>query len=388
MNYLSKNTIISKSYKTVSSFSAKYYKKVITTIILVLVTISLFYGVKYAYNKLSGKIEIISMKRPFLNTYAVKSDGTEIMTNIVLITHAFTRDECEVQYYEALDKNMHFLGCSSYSEFPDVVSNPHDVLHDPKIKAHSYDYCALTRGWLHCFRNPDKYIKCDKPQALISESDFGNYEGLNPDSNVKKEYDFIYICLKDGDKKEGDKDCPQTWQSFNRNWDVAKKCLEIMCKKGYKSLLVGRIGCNIPSKCEGITQLTDFMPYHEFIKCYNKARAIFLPNTTDASPRCETEAMCHDLPALTNEDLLGGWKYVESGVSGEFFKNDMSNFESVLDTFMNNLNSGKYKARDHFIKNWGKYNSGRKFKEFVGQVFKPAELNFKLEEIDYIKPGV
>ena len=102
-----------------------------------------------------NKIDTMDMKRPFLNIYDDKGNKT----NVVFITHPFTRDECIVQYNEAKKKGNHFLGMSSYCEFPAIVSNPHDVLHDPTIDAWTkYNYYELTEGWCHCFREPDKYI--------------------------------------------------------------------------------------------------------------------------------------------------------------------------------------------------------------------------------------
>ena len=78
-----------------------------------------------------NQVQPMSMKRPFLNIYDDKGNKT----NVVFITHPFTRDECIVQYNEAKKKGNHFLGMSSYCEFPAIVSNPHDVLHDPTIDA-------------------------------------------------------------------------------------------------------------------------------------------------------------------------------------------------------------------------------------------------------------
>ena len=144
--------------------------------------------------------DVPNMKRPFLNMWGVRKDGTEFLVNIVFITHPFTRDECIVQYNDAKDKGCHFLGLSSYSEFPGLVSNPHDVLHDPKNKAWTdYDYFKLSRGWLSCFReeNNTKWIKSGFPQVNIAESDFANYEVHKPDPSVKKEYDFIELELNE-----------------------------------------------------------------------------------------------------------------------------------------------------------------------------------------------
>jgi hypothetical protein len=334
------------------------------------------------------------MKRPFLNMWGVRKDGSEFLTNIIFITHPFTRDECIVQYNEAKAKGVHFLGLSSYSEYPGPISNQHDILHDRTIDAWTkYDYFQLTRGWLSCFseENNKKWIKQGFPCVNIAESNFANYEQHLPDPNVKKDYDFIYICLKDGEpiEKDGKKDCPEGWQSFNRNYEKAKAFLDIMCKKHkLKGLLVGRIGCQMPPNCHNLMELTDFLEYSKFIKQYNRCKFIFAPNLTDASPRCISEAMCFNLPVLMNTGILGGWEYVSKD-SGEFFDaNKPEEFEPILDNFLKKLNNNEYKPREWFIQNYGKYNSGKRLKKFVGEVFKPEELNFKMDEVEYLKPGI
>ena len=268
---------------------------------------------------------------------------------------------------------------SSYCEFPGPVLNPHDVLHDRNLDAWKYDYFKLTDGWCHCFRNQNlQFIPTTVKQALISESDFANFENHKPDTNIKKEYDFLYICLKDNDK------CEAGWQAYNRNWDEAKVCLDIMCKKyKLKGLLIGRINCDIPANCHNIMEMTDFQDYHVFIQNYNKCKFIFLPNISDASPRVMTEAMCYNLPVLVNKNIVGGWKYVTSETGEEFTMND---FEEKLDKFINNLD--KYKSRDFIINNYGAENSGKRLLEFVKQVYKPEDLNIDLNEVKYLKPGI
>ena len=381
--------------KTISSSITKTgytYKQIILGIIISTVIVIALWGIYRWYLAKYTIQEIPSMKRPFLNMWGVRKDGSEFLTNIVFITHPFTRDECIVQYNEAKSKGVHFLGLSSYSEFPGEISNSSDVLHDRNIDAWTkYDYFQLTRGWLSCFsdENNKKWIKQGFPCVNITESDFANYEQHQPDPNVKKEYDFIYICLKDGDKKEGDKDCPIGWQAYNRNYEKAKAFLDIMCKKyKLKGLLVGRIGCQMPPNCHNLMELTDFMEYSTFIKQYNRCKFIFAPNLTDASPRCVSEAICFNLPVLMNSGILGGWQYI-SKESGEFFNaNKSEEFEPILDNFLNKLNNNEYKPREWFIQNYGKYNSGKRLKKFVGEVFKPEELNFKMDEVEYLKPGI
>jgi len=377
-------------------YSTKHIVIGILTVIIILYVLMKLYrwysGSNGNIYNISGFVgEVPTMKRPFLNLYAVMKDGKEIATNIVFITHSFTRDDCEVDYNKFKSEGMHFLGLSSYSEFPGPISNPHDVLHDPKHKAYTYNYFDLTRGWCSVFReeNNKKWMREGFPRIQLAESDFANYEQHLPDPSVKKEYDFIYVCLKDGDKKEGDKDCPAGWQSTIRSWSQAKKCLDIMCNKyKLKGLLIGRIGCEVPATCHQLMELTDFQEYSTFIKNYNKCKFIFIPNYAEASCRVCTEAMCFNLPVLMNSNILGGWNYINDQ-TGEFFDTDnVDTFEPVLDKFMKKLNNNEYTPREWFIKNYGKYNSGKKLMEFVKSIFKESELNVKYEEVQYMKCGI
>lgn len=353
--------------------------------------IYLLYNLTIRIKKINNNT-VAMMKRPFLNMWGVRKDGTEFLVNIVFITHPFTRDECIIQYNEAKANGVHFLGLSSYSEFPGPIANPNDLLHDKTVDAWTkYDYFKLTRGWLSCFReeNNKKWIKEGFPLVNITESDFANYEQHIPDPTIKKEYDFIYICLKDGDKKQGDTDCPLGWQAYIHNFEQTRKLLDIMCSKfNLKGLLVGRIGCTLPKNCHQLMETTDFLDYHTFIKQYNKCRFMINFNGSDASARCTTESMCFNLPILMNKDILGGWHYINDQ-TGEFV--DMYNydeFEKTLTKFLHKLQNNEYKPREWFINNYGKYHSGKRLLNFVKQVFKPNELNFNFNDVQYLKPAI
>jgi len=385
---------ITKSKKTLETITGYTYKQIILGIIICTVIVLALCGVyRWYINKYTIQ-EVPSMKRPFLNMWGVRKDGSEFLTNIVFITHPFTRDECIVQYNEAKSKGVHFLGLSSYSEFPGPISNKHDVLHDRTIDAWTkYDYFQLTRGWLSCFseENNKKWIKQGFPCVNIAESNFANYEQHQPDPNVKKEYDFIYICLKDGEpiEKDGEKDCPEGWQSTIRDWNTVKKLLDVMCDKyKLKGLLVGRIGCSIPKQCHQLMEQTDFMEYSTFIKQFNRCKFILTASFADCSPRTLSEAMCFNLPVLVNKNILGGWEYVNDQTGTFYDPNNLETFPATIDNFLKKLNNNEYKPREWFIQNYGKYNSGKRLKKFVGEVFKPDELNFKMDDVEYLKPGI
>jgi hypothetical protein len=283
-----------------------------------------------------------------------------------------------------------FIGISSYMEFPHVPTNPEDNYKEEHFKQiqenFAYDhvtpyyldmYFEMCKGWLHCFKNPEKYIPIDKPHALISESDFVNYKQIPYDENNEREFDFLYSCPKVSPTSNCD-----DWVSHNKNWELAKKCLPVLCKKfKLKGLLVGRKDCELPEGCDEYITTTGWLDYGENIKQYNRCKFVFVPNQRDASPRVITEAMSADCAVLINKNILGGWKYAVDE-TGELF-NDENNIEEVLNKFIPKLNKGEYKARQYIIDNYGPVNSGRKLKEFLFKHW-GDKINLKEEDCDYI----
>ena len=301
--------------------------------------------------------------------------------NVILIIYPFTDEKKYQDYLEAKSRGAKFIGCSSYINFPCITQNKHDITSDKDHISWKYNYFDLCFGWFHPFKNPNTCIPKDFPKALISESDFVRYNNYKYNENAEKEYDFIYICLKDNDK------CEDGWQSENRNWNLAKKCIDIMCSK-YKmrGLLIGRINCELPPSCHKLMETTDFMNYNVFINQYQKCRFIFVPNLLDASPRVLAEALCFNLPCLVNNNILGGWKYVNDK-TGMLF-NDEHDFENVLQKFLNKFD--KYTPRKYFINNHGANYEGKEIIAFIKKHLPnyKKEVNLNLDEIEYLIPTV
>ncbi len=290
---------------------------------------------------------------PFRNMF--DQNGNKL--NIILITAPFRGPDHDAMYEELKNQipKLNFMGISSYCEFPGKLSNPFDSRYHEE-KNHVYE--TMVTSWLNCFRNPAKYInpKFNLPMLDLSESDLRDGNSNKPDQTIKKEYDFIYICLKDNDQ------CTPGWQSYNRNWELAKKCLDVMCGKyKLKGAIVGRENCEFSNLCSGIVKVHPFLDYHSFQKELQKAKFLFVPNIADASPRVITEAMCYDLRLLVNYNILGGWKYV-TPETGELF-NDEGDFDMALDKLIKNMDT--YKPRQYFLDNYGKEKSGKKLAQFV-----------------------
>jgi len=323
-------------------------------------------------NHKKDKDEVVVVKRPFVNLY----DNLGNRLNVILISKPFSGDDQYKQCLEYKKKNI-IIGIASYLEFPNLVSNPFENFEENYKK---YKYKELTEGWIHCFRKPENYFTKDMPLLFASESDWTDCNTCKPDKSIKKEYDFIYICLKVDQKK---KLCDD-WATFNKNWDLAKKCLDLFCNKyKLKGLLVGRKDCELPNGCNDLMETTDMVPYDELKKMYNKCRFIFLPNEKDASPRVLTEALATDVPALINKNILGGWKYINPK-TGELFT-DENDIGPALEKMLAKIKNNEYEPRDYFIKNYSIANSGRKLKRFLYDNYSPR-INIDEQNVDFITP--
>lgn len=217
----------------------------------------------------------------------VDQNGKQL--DIIMISAPFREEKHEKMYDGFKKEGKEFCGISSYLDFPNKIDNPYeDRFHE--IRKH--DYPSMVKAWLHCFRKPE-YTKpfSHLPHMLMTESDLLDLGETPPP--VEKKYDFMYVCLKDNDQ------CTPGWQSYNRNWNLAQICLEIMCGVFHLSgIMVGRVNCDYTDKCNGIVKTYDFLPYHEFQEEMKKCRFLFVPNISDASPRVITEAMKYDIPIL------------------------------------------------------------------------------------------
>jgi hypothetical protein len=98
----------------------------------------------------------------------------------------------------------------------------------------------------------------------------------------------------------------------------------------------------------------------------NQARWVFLPQVCDASPRVSTQGLVMNKPLLMNRNIMGGWKYLIPGQTGEFF-HDMSDFKGSLRRILDNTRGGTspYRPLDFVKDNYGNAHSGKRLYDFV-----------------------
>eukprot|EP01024_Parvocaulis_polyphysoides_P064145 TRINITY_DN7445_c0_g1_i1.p1 TRINITY_DN7445_c0_g1~~TRINITY_DN7445_c0_g1_i1.p1 ORF type:complete len:293 (-),score=27.80 TRINITY_DN7445_c0_g1_i1:265-1089(-) len=264
------------------------------------------------------------------------------------------------------------LGISSYEHFPGPIINPYDSRHSEH--ASDYEIHHAMDGWMHCFRDPLKYLPAEVPRVLISESDQHNPDrsdagGSLVPSGVQKEYDLIHVNLGGG------------WNDYNRNWTLTKACInKFVHDMDLKILVVGH-DLNEPELKDAVASgkllSQPRLEWRDLLKAIEKARVMFMPNVVDASPRILVEALCLNVPVLVNRNILGGWKYVNDK-TGLFFDDETH----VIDQFKK-LTSPEFQEgldpRNYYKDNYGPSKTAVKLQAFVELISSPEQIKIARE---------
>jgi hypothetical protein len=301
----------------------------------------------------SGAKKVPTVEFPFKNI----RDQSHNLLDIIAISAPFREKAHDDLYEQYREKGLRFLGISSYLNFPDKILNPYEDRYHEKA---GHDYLKMVDAWVHCFREPSEKLRASGlPLLLSSEADLKDVDMYRPDPAIEKTHDFIYVCLDDNDR------CDPGWQSHNRNWDLAKESLKIMCANyGLTGIIVGRNNCRFTKLCKGSITMMPFMEFGEFQRTIQRCRFLFVPNVADASPRIITEALCYNMPVLVNEHIFGGWHNVVAGVTGEFFSGTQD-LPRALDRI---TKLTTYRPREWFVEHRGK-KSRKEFAEFLNKIY-------------------
>lgn len=223
------------------------------------------------------------------------------------------------------------------------------------------------------YRNPEAIFSPDIPVIQMSHSDFSvldiDYEDEVAQGMHDKSYDFIYYMTNTEDEVKSD--CTG-WGSFAKNWPLAKEAMDIMCgEMDYRGIVMGIVdshgnSCDLPPSCSDKVLKVQYANYFESLDYMRKSKFLLLPQVYDASPRVAVEAMSLNVPLLMNSEIIGGWKYINEQ-TGEFFRNDMSDFRSSLAKLMSNLDT--YSPRSYVDTNYGSKRAGTKLRSFVEEYF-------------------
>ena len=286
--------------------------------------------------------------------YRYFKDENNNILPIVAITAFFRDDESKLLYNNYINSGIKVIGITAYKTFPlKIRDNADDTYH----LSDNFDYNNNIKVWLACMKNVELYnFNKDNIIIDISESDF--YDINKTNINIKKKYDFIYICNKDSDS------CPLNgWNAVNRNYNLALKCFPIMINEyNLKGLCVGRIGCDLDAYKNNIT-VTDFLPYNELQQKISESKFLFLPNIYDASPRVIAECLIQNVPILMNQNIICGFKYI-TNETGEYFI-DENNIRNGLDKLLFKINNNLLSPQEWWNNNYGVEKSSINLRNFL-----------------------
>ena len=280
--------------------------------------------------------------------------------NIILVRSPFQNVRQKEMYLQYKDEIL-FLGISSFESYPLSSPNPYSA------NFSNDEYRGLFPGFLTMMPHPESYFAPHVKTILLSESDFnldGPLQFGKKYENRPKLYDFTFS----GTDQDVQNNCVG-WSSFAKNWTFTLEALQVMCSDEFnlKGVLVatkdksGKKACTIPTQCQEKMIQTTFLSQDEFFTFLAQSKFAFLPQVYDASPRVSTQALSMNVPLFMNDNIVGGWKYINER-TGEFF-HDIHDFKQSLRRLLDRLD--QYKPREYLMENYGNTKAGTKFLIFV-----------------------
>lgn len=225
---------------------------------------------------------------------------------------------------------------------------------------------SRVKGWCHAFRNPNDYLPIKTPKILLPESDFMDESFLQKcDSSIKK-YDFFYFTIN---CKEG---------IIHKGLDVFCKSLPVLCgQKKLKGIVIVYFP-NVPHSKKFknldkkysvlIDKYSDYLTFYwgklnqkQMASIMSECRFGFFPNKIDNSPRIISESLIRNVPILVNENIHGGWHYVNEN-TGQLF--NLNNIDEKISKMVDL----KYNPRDYFVSNYGFKKSSIKLARFIQSI--------------------
>ena len=120
------------------------------------------------------------------------TDENDKVLPIVAVTGFFRGKDAEDRFREYKQKGVLIFGITAYKSFPN--RDMMDESEGEYERNDTFEFTKEIRDWLCCFKDKTTYGFSSWNRTIdISESDFYTAE---KDQDIKKKWDFIYICNK------------------------------------------------------------------------------------------------------------------------------------------------------------------------------------------------
>lgn len=217
----------------------------------------------------------------------------------------------------------------------------------------------VSRIWLHPWRDPDRYLPSSIKKYCVSESDFVDPVMFSNTKKSKKIWDYCYFTVGGDDGVN------------HKGYKVFSRLLPTLSKYKGHVIIYGKfhkfpkqevkriksMGIKVSTKCLDSSQVEDVI---------RKSKFGFFPNIEDCSPRMIPECIIQNVPVLVNNDIWGGWKYVNDH-TGRIF--DIKGFKEHIKHMLD----GDFSPRDNFMNLYGMKNSSEKLSTILSEHFEEAK---------------
>lgn len=207
--------------------------------------------------------------------------------------------------------------------------------------------------WCHPFRNPNLYLPTKSPKILLSESDFLDPKFVYSYPERKKRFDFFCFVL--GGKRNVER----------KGINVLLESIPVLCGKyNLRGIIINysakQIILNSMQKKQfkrykrKIKYLRVKLHFKKVAELMAGCRFGFFPNIKDCSPLLLAECLVRNMPALVNENIWGGWKYINNNTGALF---NLNNLSEKIDF----INNSEFNSRDSFMSRYGLENTSIAF---------------------------
>jgi hypothetical protein len=253
---------------------------------------------------------------------------------------------------EALvEQGYYLLGICAFENWPARIANPVDGPLTRGFNLFETPYYRRFVGFMHHFREPRDVFPDDLPLLDLDFSDFVQVRK----KGREKVYDLVYYA----GHKIDDKPVTVEWSAVIKQHELARDLIAKLLATDADvriCLVHDSFGFDDPR----VTRF-DFLGYRDFLDKIEASRIMLVPSVLDASPRVITEALCLDTYVMVNEQISGGWKYVNP-VTGAFFDKTNS-----LEVYRRLRARGPAETRAWFLRNYANHVLEDRFNAWLNQ---------------------
>lgn len=229
------------------------------------------------------------------------------------------------------------------------------VSHPTLCRSKTFKYIS---AWCHPFRD-DSMFKV--PSLLLSESDFVDTAYIKYGNSTTKKWDYFYFTM--GGIKNGRR----------KGFNLFMECLPELEKHGLRGILVNysrdplyfssSVYKNTFRKCRNLKYVHRKLKPESVAEVMVSSRFGLFPNDQDCSPLLLSECLVRNIPVLINENILGGWKYINDN-TGLFFNKDN------ISEKITNILSREFSPAKYFSDHYGFERTSKKLAEFGSEHLK------------------